>query len=520
MTTVRKIAARKPAAKSVPPAYALAEAAFREGEYGASRRIIDAAVPSDVNERGALNVLRARSARAAGDASAAYAAATAALGELEDAQLRLLATVLRASAAKSLGKAREARALFEEAARDIFRFPSADVGLPRYLLAVEALESYDFMRAEALARENIAAGANEADSSALLGTIAIKRERYSDAAGHFSSALRKIQASPEVDVRLEAEIVGALAGVASETVDMRLAERARKAYDRLAWTSHLDTLHFRAIDALRLTSLLEGDLSAAYFASRAATELELAPGMAALGEINAAVVSRLLGDANAERLQLRRAWEMLRDGEWEATNGDARQTLLKFVAEGAESMPAEARKAATLYRSLTQKQAAPGQIVDRHVVALEALASGRMAEVAGDDETAIDHYEQAYEAWRALGLDARASLVALDLRRLTGDESYATFVRSVLSRAPKAWFGKQLRAAASPADLLSPAERVVLGYLLNGDSAKAIAEKLDRSPFTISNHTRKIFQAFGLNSRGKVIARCAELGITSAKLER
>ena len=93
-------------------------------------------------------------------------------------------------------------------------------------------------------------------------------------------------------------------------------------------------------------------------------------------------------------------------------------------------------------------------------------------------------------------------------------------MRSVLSRAPKAWFAKQLRAPASPVDLLSPAERVVLGYLINGDSAKAIAGKLDRSPFTISNHTRKIFQAFGLNSRGKVIARCAELGITSAKLER
>jgi len=511
---------RKPVVKNTTSALAHAEAAYREAEYDLCRGLIDGAVPGDRAERGALFVLRARNAHAQNDAERTYAAAGAALAELDDPQLRLLATILRAAPAKALGKTREARASFEEAARDIFRFPSADVGIARHLLAVEALEGQDFVRADALARENIAAGTNEPQSLALLGAIANKRERYAEAANYFATALRKFQAAGEVDVRLEAEIVTSLAVVATETVDLRLVERVRKAYDKLAWTTSLAALRFRAVGALRLAALLEGDVPRAFFASRDALGFARGPAQLALGELNAAVASRLLGDAAAERLQLKRSWEALRDERFEAGDDEARLALLSFIAEAAESMPAEARKAMTLYRSSTPKSAGAGLTVDRRFLALEAQAVARIADAVGDAETAIRFYEHAFQIWRTLGIAARAALAALDLRRLTGDESYATFVRSVLARAPKAWFAKQLRAPASPVDLLSPAERVVLGYLLGGDSAKTIAAKLDRSPFTISNHTRKIFQAFELNSRGKVIARCAELGITAAKLER
>ena len=61
---------------------------------------------------------------------------------------------------------------------------------------------------------------------------------------------------------------------------------------------------------------------------------------------------------------------------------------------------------------------------------------------------------------------------------------------------------------------------MVLARLLRGESAKVIGEALERSPFTLGSHTRKIFAAFELNSRGKVIARCVELGIPPEAIER
>jgi DNA-binding CsgD family transcriptional regulator len=53
---------------------------------------------------------------------------------------------------------------------------------------------------------------------------------------------------------------------------------------------------------------------------------------------------------------------------------------------------------------------------------------------------------------------------------------------------------------------LSPAEKAVYDRILQGKSAIEIAKELRRSPFTVSNHTRKIFEAFGTQSRSKLLA--------------
>jgi DNA-binding CsgD family transcriptional regulator len=498
-----------------------AEAALFAADYALSRHLIDVYVPADRKERGESALLRAQVARHENNAEDWYAAATTAAAHLDDPARKLLATALRAGAAKRLGKARESRTLFEEAARDLARVAPGASGFSRYLLALDAWENQDFGRAEGLARENIAANASEGESLALLGWLATKRERFGEAGTHFASALRHQQGMEKPDFRIEAYTLNGLAIVASETIDLRLAERVRKGYERIAWTTGLGAIHFSTLASLRNLALLEGDLTGAFFLSRAAIAVAPRIAFTAFGETNAAVMSRLLGDRGAERLQLQRAWDILRTERWTQGNDEARLALKNFIIEGAELMPAEARKAMAVYRSLTPKRSAADALYgDRRVLAFEAMAAGRLADSAGDEDAAISAYERSFELWRALGYDMRAALVALDLRRLTGDESYAGAIRSVLTRAPKAWFAKQFRAGTSPVDRLSPAERVVLAHLINGDSAKAIGAKLDRSPFTISNHTRKIFQAFGLNSRAKVIARCAELGITAAKVER
>ena len=183
-------------------------------------------------------------------------------------------------------------------------------------------------------------------------------------------------------------------------------------------------------------------------------------------------------------------------------------------------MPSEARRAMTLYRSLAPKLAAGSSGADRRKLAFEAMAGGRIADAGGEYSGAERLYRKALDLFEALRLDMRAAIVALDLRRITGDDVYAGPIKAVLSRAPRAWFGVQLAAQDGPLERLSPAELVVLAHLLRGDTAKAIGEKLDRSPFTISNHTRRIFQAFEVNSRSKVIAICAELGITPEHVER
>jgi DNA-binding NarL/FixJ family response regulator len=77
----------------------------------------------------------------------------------------------------------------------------------------------------------------------------------------------------------------------------------------------------------------------------------------------------------------------------------------------------------------------------------------------------------------------------------------------MISRAKKKGTATERRARAERiADALTPAERRVLDRLLLGESAKSIGMKLDLSTFTVSNHTRAIFSAFGAHSRAAVLA--------------
>jgi DNA-binding CsgD family transcriptional regulator len=62
------------------------------------------------------------------------------------------------------------------------------------------------------------------------------------------------------------------------------------------------------------------------------------------------------------------------------------------------------------------------------------------------------------------------------------------------------------KRAAKYMESLTPAEHRVLAHLIQGKSAKEIGRALGRSPFTVSNHTRKIFLAFGTNSRATILA--------------
>jgi DNA-binding CsgD family transcriptional regulator len=53
---------------------------------------------------------------------------------------------------------------------------------------------------------------------------------------------------------------------------------------------------------------------------------------------------------------------------------------------------------------------------------------------------------------------------------------------------------------------LPPRQKQVLHYLLQGDSLKEIANKLEISPHTVGDYVKKIYKAFNVNSRSELLA--------------
>ncbi len=494
--------------------------AMGRADFASANALLGGIRPRRRVDSATVEILRARVARIEGDVEVWYRSAAEAARNHPEAGGRLLALALEAAALKGLGRTAESIELFERVREELAAYDPRGGAETAYLLAVHEWEERRYEVAESIALRNVRVGAHVSESRALLGWIEVKREHYAASGLHFAAALTSLNSAPRDDVRLRARLLHILAVVASETIDLKLGQRVKRESEALVWPASLGVERFNTTTCLRFLALLEGDVERAWFLSRDAVAGAPSPPYASIGETNAAVACRLIGDERAAGLQTARAWEILEKVRWSSVDHEGRVALTNFAIESAAFMPAEASKALTKYRSLSAKSNARNSLEDdRRISAFEKVAAARVAEALGQRGSAIRMYSDALDLWIDLGYAMRAALAAIDVYRLTGDEERLAPAQAALERAPAAWFASW-KKPVGPVDRLTPAERVVFFELLRGKTAKAIAAELNRSQHTVINHTRKVFAAFDVASRAKLLARCAELGITSPKSGR
>jgi DNA-binding CsgD family transcriptional regulator len=71
------------------------------------------------------------------------------------------------------------------------------------------------------------------------------------------------------------------------------------------------------------------------------------------------------------------------------------------------------------------------------------------------------------------------------------------------------WLGKKLARFGEPTVTdLSPRQRDVLVCLMEGDSEKQVARRLNISQHTVHDYVKMLHVRFGVRSRGELLARC------------
>jgi DNA-binding CsgD family transcriptional regulator len=492
-----------------------AVAAFLNANYAEVIKLVDLASPN-----AELHLLRLRALYR----DQRYADALSALEQPfgATADQRLLAAALRAANACELGDLEGGRAALEGLVCDAGGASIEVRSEIAYHAAFASWEAWDLKRAEELiAAAPVVEGVAAAKFAQLSGWTELRRGRYQLAVTHFLHSLVELEnAGVAQDLRFRAKGVHAVAVIASETINFGLWKQLEKFCDDTQWTNGVRCEHFWTVTCRRFIALLRGDLDEAWMRSREAVFLAPSDAMRAIAETNAATMSRLVGDQFAARHQFEAAWDLIKLNlaEWKNADVEHRIALTNFAIEAADVMEAEARKCITLYQTLEEKPdhklALSG---DPRLKAFEEMAAGRICETMGEKDDAVRHYELSLNTWKKMDYRTRAALVARSLHRLTGDAQYLDVIHDVLRRAPNAWFGDGF--IAQPARLpelerLSKAERNVLRELLSGKSSRDIAQALGRSPFTINNHTKRLFDAFGVRSRAALIARAAERGLS------
>lgn len=496
-----------------------ARAAWDAGEYTRVARSLDGIPFARRDERAAAAILRARALLVLGRPAEVIAALERATDALEGPEELLAARMLRGAARARAGDAdggeAELAAVAAEAAR------SAPVLVPQiaYHRAVAAWAAHRLHDAEAIVAAALphAAGAARARLLQMRGWIDSRRQRFGPAAAAFRDALEVLHGSGERDAAGEAALLHALASIAAETIDLALGEVVRSAYARAVWSDDVRADQFFTLEYLSWLSLLAGEVERAWDERAHALTITTETGHHAKALVYAAHVAHIVGDRFSGKRQLDLAASLLLRGDQVNLDVERRMSLLSFASFADREHREQAQDAMTLYtRSAPRTTHVLALEGDSRVMGFELYARANLAEIGGDERTAIRTFREAAALFARIGYRFRAALCTFRLYALTGEEDAARAALEHLRDAPRAWLRAMLddaSARATPLAQLTPAERRVLRELCRGKKAREIAAEFGRSFNTINNHTRRIFSVFGVRNRSGLVAACARLGI-------
>lgn len=356
------------------------------------------------------------------------------------------------------------------------------------------------------ARDILAARAH-----ALLAYVEEAREDYVSSARSFRLALRAMRGSDEQDIGLFAAVVHNLAVYGAELPDAKLTELVAREYPALKSTNSIHILADVVQTAIHLGIGLEcaGQVDQALDTmDEAARMASSSPALVACAEAAAADLLRVNGEHIAARRSLRRLADALH-----ANDGPEIEQQMPFLEAAcvvARLEPSRANEWLARYSALSKVDDGRWALVhDRRVEALELHARGLVEAAVGQPDKGIKRLSRALTLWTELGYMRRAAYAQMDLLTLGANadsSALSRFEREAPKHSLVAKGSSSLQMPASSRPRLSPALETMLAHLCAGKSVREIALESGRSEFTLRNHLKRMFKAYGVKSSAALVA--------------
>jgi DNA-binding NarL/FixJ family response regulator len=257
-------------------------------------------------------------------------------------------------------------------------------------------------------------------------------------------------------------------------------------------------------------ALLRGDIESAWQHRTKILKLAQEPSYEVHAHAALAEIAEIDGDTRTQERHLRSAGAFIQGFRGKDLTVDDQVALLAFVEAATPAVTMMAVEAMGVYDQRREQgndhyfRLLAG---DRRVGAMEFSARGKLAKCTGDVRSAIAFYSDALQLWRKVSYRMRAAIAARDLYVLTHDVRYAREADAFLSQVPDAWLYRDLNTDMAMFAQLSPTELIVLQAMCRGLRTSEIAKEMNRSPNTITNHTRRIFEVLGVRNRAGAVAR-------------
>lgn len=496
----------------------LAQDDFQGARFGAAVEKLSAllsAAPQDVNAA----LLLARVELRRGNPESALSALTRYVRTPKRTP-KAEAAMLKAVAFARLGDADSARA-HSEAAQSLLRADEPLFAeLTYHLAASDWMERRLDRASKTLDRLPQQISPNlELQAAIVRGAVASANEKLAEQGAILLAALRELRRPADVEVYLYAMLVTHIAALAVELPSTELRDAALEHIGKVPWTADIADLHFHAVRAIAWRHALEGDEFNAFRRLKDALAVANSAAWRVAAVTDRAYLATALGEKRWAAQELRDAHELASNIDWSSVAGEEKLALPVLADLFADRDPSVAIGYVATFRN-TRKNFPRilSSRRDRRVEALEAYSLGKVQLQLGEREEAQRLLTQAWSIYNVLGIRWRAARAALALAQIDDADRWRTRADSDLEAYPRSWLARSIGVhmthasvvQSAAAETLTTAQRAVLELLLEGRGTEEIAGVLGRSTFTVRNHIKAIFKAFGVSSRPALIVKATQ----------
>jgi DNA-binding CsgD family transcriptional regulator len=353
----------------------------------------------------------------------------------------------------------------------------------------------------------------------LRGAISAARGRITEQGAILLEATDALARATSPSVLPWAIIASQLAFLARELPGTALRDAAHHEAARIPWTRDLAGLRFTLLRALAWRHALEGDYFNAFRILKDAARIAPTDAWVVTATTDRAYLATVLKERRWAEQELAEAHELASRVNWRSLDGEESFSLLDLAELYAPIDASLALAYVARYKDAGTRFAATlASRDDRRVGAQESYAFGVVQLALGERSEAQRLLRQAFAVYDSIGYDWRAGRTALALAEATGEIAWRERAGAKLASYARSWLSTSSSVPLTsphPAHTSEPeqvgsltnAQRAVYELLLRGLSTAEIAAEQERSEFTVRNHIKAIFKAFGVNSRPALLAR-------------
>jgi len=367
------------------------------------------------------------------------------------------------------------------------------------------------------ARRQLAA-ASQAESAAsklhamqLEGFIYGLERRYAEQAGVLARMLEQIDPDDERYAMEAAFATFTLAVLGRELHLPHVIPIVERQLQACKWPAELNVPRFQALKALGWTYALHGDYFTAFRYLKKSMAYAPSPAWQAISALDRAYLARCLNEERWSCQELSEAEDLAEAVDWRSTRNEERVALLLLAELSAATDAGRAAEYMAMFRDLGDFHGPQLQVFhDDRLQAQAGYSAGVVQLALGNAMSGAKLMRESFAVYDAIGYDWSAGRCALRLFEATGEEQFLRIAGEKLRYYPKSWLADDLRRHTSgkhAQPVLPPMQQRVFEELCKGLSTAQIAANLGRSEYTIKNHIKLIFKAFGVKSRAALIAQ-------------